>query len=118
MDFQLLVVALSALAFIVITIAVLRRFFGSDAESILARIVAAFHGSSTILVARLTALSAAALEVASNGADILGAPGIRDAVQGIIPEAYWPFVLLGVALTTELARRRTLPIGADKGAAR
>jgi len=115
MDIRILVVALSAIALVAVVGACLRRFFGPEVEGFRARIAAAFHGSATIVVARLTALVAAGLEVLSNGADLFGAPGIRDAVQGVIPSSYWPFVLLGVALTTEMARRRTLFSGDDKG---
>jgi hypothetical protein len=114
MDIRLLIVFACALAFLGITIAVLRRFFGTELQGFRARAAAAFHGSSTIFVARLTALGAASLEIASNGADILGAPGIRDAVQGIIPPSYWPMALLVFALVTELARRRSLLAGDQK----
>ena len=107
MDRLVLVLALGALVLIVGACA--RRFFSSEIAGFLPRLSAAFHGSATIVVARLTAMGAALLEVASNGADFVGAPGVRDAVQGLIPPAYWPMVLLGLAVTTELARRRTLP---------
>jgi hypothetical protein len=111
MDIRMMIVFACALAFLGITAACLRRFFGAELKGVRARLVAAFHGSSTILVARLTALGGAALELAANGADLFDAPGIRDAVQGVIPPGWWPFVLLAVGLTTELARRRSLSEG-------
>lgn len=111
MDIRIVIVFVCALAFLGVTIACLRRFAGAELPGIRGRLVAAFHGSSTILVARLTTLGAAALEVAATGADLFDAPGIRDAVQGVVPPGWWPIVLLAVGLTTELARRRSLSEG-------
>lgn len=109
MDRLFLLIALMALVGIVTVC--LRRFFAADLVGFEQRAAAAFHGSATIVVARLTAIGAALLEVAANGADLFGAPGIRDALQGLISPNVWPMVLLGVAVAAELARRRTLSSG-------
>ncbi len=97
-----------------IALSCLRLFFAARIESFRQRLFAAFHASATIALARVTALSGGLLVILANGADLLGVPGVRDAVQGIVPPNVWPYLMIVIAVATEVARRRTLFVSSDR----
>jgi hypothetical protein len=72
------------------------------------RLAVAFKGSATILWARVVAFAGAGAGVLGGTADWLGAPDIKDAIQGFLNPEYVPFYILLIAVVTELARRRTI----------
>jgi hypothetical protein len=100
-----------------IALSCLRLFFAARIESFRQRLFASFHASATIVLARVTALSGGFLVILANGADLLGAPGVRDAVQGVVPPNVWPYLMIVIAVATEAARRRTLTAPSDQSGA-
>ena len=74
-----------------------------------ARLVAAFRGSATIFWGRLNALSVAAIGAASEIAPLVGAPGVKEAIQPFLSPGYMAAYMVFVLIGAEIARRRTLP---------
>ena len=68
-----------------------------------------FGHSVTILWARVVALSGIVFAAFDSAGDLLGLPGIKEDIQSLLDPAYVPYYLIGVAIVTELARRRSLP---------
>lgn len=72
------------------------------------RILSAGKGSATIAWSKLTAALAALSGGAAYLGDWLGDPTLTGAVQAILKPELIPFFMLGVALVTIWARKRTL----------
>lgn len=72
------------------------------------RAIAAGKGSATILWARLTMLVAALSDLLTQAADWLNAPGVADGIRSVLKPEYVAVFVVGLALVTELARRRSL----------
>lgn len=69
------------------------------------------HGgkrSATILWARCIAALGLMFEAVVQLADLLGAPGIQEHVTALLDPKYVPVYLIGIAMISEIARRRTL----------
>lgn len=106
---NLLLFLFAALVVVAIVVAIVRRHMAVPSGSgFLNQLWGGFHASATLVVARLVAIASAGFELLAQGADLFNAPGLQDSVRGVMPANAWPWVLLGVGLITELARRRTL----------
>lgn len=72
------------------------------------RILGTANASATVLWAKFVAATA----IISGGldfiADLVGAPEVKDAIQGVMQPKYVAGFLLAVALITILARKRTM----------
>lgn len=100
--FYFLIVVLSAV--VVVCAFVLWRESGSSWD----RLKGLFRNSLTILWARFLTLSGVALTlIVSYTSD----PSVMTAIQQFIPAEYWPLVIIGVGLITELVRSRSLGEG-------
>ena len=73
------------------------------------RLVTAFRGSASIFWARLNALSVAAIGATGELATLVGAPGVKEAIEPYLGPQYMTAYLLFVLIGAEIARRRTLP---------
>jgi hypothetical protein len=72
------------------------------------KILQAADGSATILWSRFVSLVASSSSLLCVVADYLDAPGIKDQIQAILKPEYVAWTLLGMAVITEMSRRRTL----------
>lgn len=72
------------------------------------RAVAAGKGSATILWARFVAIVSALAALLVEFADYLNAPGVAEAIKGILQPEYVGLFMVAIAIITEFARRRTL----------
>lgn len=64
--------------------------------------------SATIVVARVYVAFGLLWGSIGELTDLLGAPEVHQAMQGVIPPKFWPFYAVGMAMSIEKARRRTL----------
>lgn len=72
------------------------------------RLIAAFKSSASIAWTRLNALSVAAIGALSQLAPLIGAPGIKEAIEPWLAPQYMLAYILFVLIGGEIARRRTL----------
>jgi hypothetical protein len=82
--------------------------YASATGSTWERLVAAFRGSASILWARLNALSVGAIGATGEIATLVGAPGVKEAIQPYLGPEYMTAYVLFVLIGAEIARRRTL----------
>lgn len=76
--------------------------------SIWERAVEACKDSATILWARFVAIVGAVALYLGDIANVLGAPGVSSAIQTYADPKVVGMVMIGVAVITEIARRRTI----------
>ncbi len=72
------------------------------------RSVEACKDSATLLWARFVALVGFIAAYMADLANILGAPGVASAIQTYADPKVVGFVMIAIAIVTELARRRTM----------
>jgi hypothetical protein len=72
------------------------------------RALAATEKSATILWARFVALIGLLTLGLSSLAETLGAPGVSAAIQQYLQPQYVAAVMIGIAVITEVARKRTM----------
>jgi hypothetical protein len=85
-----------------------KRFYASTEVTMKDKLIDAGHGSMTILVQRLVAVAACLCDLVPAVADVFGASGVSQSIQGILPTGAVPYYMVGISIITELARRRTL----------
>lgn len=105
MKLVLLLIALALLARIVFDF--LRAYIPAPG-TIWQKLLAAGKASATILWARFVMLVGLASAGLVNLADFANAPGIADGIKAVMQPQYVAWLVFGIALVTELARRRTL----------
>lgn len=71
------------------------------------RVLAGARGSATILWARFTQAVTAVVTIFVSMADLLNAPQVGQAIQQYVQPKYVAAVFVGIAIITEVARRRT-----------
>jgi hypothetical protein len=84
------------------------RDFVSTSGSIWTRLLAAGKDSAVILVHRFVIICSGISYGMVWVANALNAPGVADKIQTVLQPQYVAAFLIGLALLTELARRRTL----------
>jgi hypothetical protein len=84
------------------------RDYIATTGSIGERLLAAGKGSATIVWSRFSAVVAALAGALSGLADWLNAPGVSEAIQSCLKPEWVALYVLGLALVSEFARRRTL----------
>jgi phage-related protein len=105
MKILILIAALAIIAYLACDFA---QEYRSAPGTVWDRMLAAGKGSATILWARFSVVVGAVSAVLVNGANLLNAPGVADAIKAAMQPQYVAIFTIGVALVTELARRRTL----------
>lgn len=66
----------------------------------------AFENSATIAWQRVVMASSFLIAGLAGMADYANAPGVSDAIKACLKPEYVPFIFAGIALITEIARRR------------
>lgn len=84
------------------------RSYQTATGSVFDRLSAAFKDSLTIAWARLNALSVALIAAVAYGGDLLGAPGIKEALAPLLTPQMLIAYGVVVALGAEFSRRRSL----------
>ena len=103
---MILVAALAAIGWLAFYF--VKAYLGTPG-SLWQRALAGARGSATVLWARFCMALGALAATLSSLADLLDAPGLKDAVQGALGDPKWvALFIVATAVVTELARRRTL----------
>jgi hypothetical protein len=77
-------------------------------DAIWEKIKAAFKHSVSMLLARVVALLGLLLAA---GQSLLQDPNVSGAIQSALQPQYIPYYVIAIGLMTEIARRRTAPLG-------
>ncbi|TBW33340.1 hypothetical protein EYW49_20490 [Siculibacillus lacustris] len=99
------IVALFALLWIVVDLA---SGWRKAEGGIGTRAWSAVRGSVTVVWTHAVALSSSLIALVASAADLLGDPGVADAIKSAINPAWVPMITLGIAVLGYAARRRTL----------
>jgi hypothetical protein len=96
-------------AFIYVAVDFVRRYHAATG-TVWQRLLATSRQSATILWQRFTIALAAFADALIWFADLLNAPGVADAIRSVLQPQYVAVFVVVLAIVSELARRRTLPV--------
>lgn len=102
------IVSLALIALLVIFGILFAKQFATAQGDIFSRILAAGRNSATIAWQRFVIIISTAAASLSFVADYFNAPGVSDAIKSVLKPEYVAAFVVGVALISELARRRSL----------
>lgn len=101
-------IILIAMGIVVIALIVFRAVQSYRNSPSGAGVLAAFENSATIAWSRVMMICGAGFSVVQQAADVAATPEVAAVIKSVLPPQYMTVFLIGNAIITEMARRRTM----------